>query len=44
MENSYTEKKIEAICQVLGFGQPKIDRFLWKGDRDLMLEVEMRKL
>jgi ubiquinone/menaquinone biosynthesis C-methylase UbiE len=43
-KNAYTEKKIEAICQVLGFGQPKIDRFLWKGDRDLMLEVEMRKL
>ena len=43
-KNAYTEKKIEAICEVLGFGQPKIDRFLWKGDRDLMLEVEMRKL
>jgi predicted SAM-dependent methyltransferase len=43
-KNAYTEKKIRAICKKLGFAEPTIERFLWKGDRDLMLKVRVSKL
>jgi|TARA_R100000995_G_scaffold83426_2_gene59332 predicted SAM-dependent methyltransferase len=43
-KNAYTQKKIEAICKALDFEKPKIERFLWKGERDLMLRVEVKKL
>ena len=38
-KNAYTEKKIIAMCEKLGFTKPKISRFAWKADRDIMLQV-----
>jgi len=43
-KNCYTEGKIRAICARLGFEVDKMDRLLWKGDRDLQLHVEAVKL
>lgn len=42
-KNAYTENKIIAICKVMGFTEPKITRFMWKKDRDVMLQVETFK-
>ena len=42
-KNAYTENKIIAICKVMGFTEPKITRFMWKQDRDIMLQVETFK-
>ena len=38
-KNAYTEKKVIAMCEKLGFTKPKISRFAWKVDRDIMLQV-----
>jgi SAM-dependent methyltransferase len=43
-KNCYSEGKIRAICARLGFEVEKMDRFLWKGDRDPMLHAEVVKL
>jgi len=42
-KNAYTEGKIIAICDKIGFKKPEIDRFLWKGDRDTMIRVRVKK-
>ena len=42
-KNAYTEPKIIAICDKIGFCKPQISRYLWKKDRDLMLRVEVKK-
>ena len=42
-KNAYTESKIMAICDKIGFCRPKISRYLWKGERDLMLKVKVNK-
>ena len=42
-KNAYTEPKIIAICKKIGFCEPQISRFLWKGNRDLMLNVMVKK-
>ena len=42
-KNAYTEGKIIAICNKIGFEKPEIDRFLWKGDRDTMIRVRVKK-
>ena len=42
-KNAYTEPKIEAICNKIGFCKPQISRYLWKGERDLMLKVRVVK-
>ena len=42
-KNAYTVPKIKAICKKLNFKNPKITNFYWKGDRDLMIRVEVRK-
>tara|TARA_R110000868_G_scaffold18531_9_gene81356 strand:+ start:3985 stop:4593 length:609 start_codon:yes stop_codon:yes gene_type:complete len=39
-KNAYTENKILGICKKLNFSEPKITRFIWKEDRDIMLKVE----
>jgi predicted SAM-dependent methyltransferase len=39
-KNAYTENKILRICEKLNFTKPKITRFIWKQDRDVMLKVE----
>mgnify|MGYP002529948616 CR=1 FL=1 len=41
--NCYTEKKLSAICNRLGFEVVSIDKFQWKGDRDHMLELKAIK-
>jgi predicted SAM-dependent methyltransferase len=41
--NCYTEPKIRAMLAALGFDQVTIERYRWKGDRDLMLAVRSRK-
>jgi predicted SAM-dependent methyltransferase len=38
-KNAYTEHKIVAICNKMGFEKPKISKTLWKGERDLMINV-----
>ncbi len=38
-KNAYTEDKINAICNKIGFSKPTIERFQWKGDRDLMIRA-----
>ena len=43
-KNAYTVPKIKAICEKLGFGKPSIEKFQWKSDRDLMINVETRKI
>jgi hypothetical protein len=43
-KNAYTVPKIKAICKKLGFSEPSIEKFQWKGDRDLMINVETRKV
>tara|TARA_R110002051_G_C8689607_1_gene492821 strand:+ start:235 stop:840 length:606 start_codon:yes stop_codon:yes gene_type:complete len=43
-KNAYTVPKIKAICNKLGFGEPSIEKFQWKGDRDLMINVQTRKI
>jgi len=38
-KNAYTEGKIIAICDKMGFSKPTIKRFQWKRDRDLMIQA-----
>ena len=42
-KNAYTEPKVKAILKNLEFNTPTIERFLWKGDRDLMMRVKATK-
>lgn len=42
-KNCYSEGKVRAMCKHLGFQVEKLERFLWKGDRDPMLNVEAIK-
>ena len=42
-KNCYTVPKIRAILKALDFEEEKISTFLWKGDRDPMIEVKARK-
>ena len=38
-KNAYTEGKIRAICNKIGFSEPIIKKSQWKGDRDLMIRA-----
>ena len=42
-KNCYTAPKIKAICQFLDFEEPKIEKYMWKGDRVPMLQVSAIK-
>lgn len=42
-KNCYSVGKIQAIMQLLGFEEPEITHFRWKGDRDMMLSVKAMK-
>jgi hypothetical protein len=42
-KNAYTEGKIIAICDKMGFSKPTIERFQWKRDRDLMIQATTTK-
>ena len=37
-KNCYSEEKIKAMLQYIGYKKINIDKFLWKGDRDPMLQ------
>lgn len=41
-KNAYTVKKIHAMLKRLGFLPPKISRFRWKRNREIMLSVVAR--
>jgi SAM-dependent methyltransferase len=41
--NCYTVPKIKAILNHLGFDSPEITQDRWKGDRDLMINIRVRK-
>jgi predicted SAM-dependent methyltransferase len=41
--NCYSEDKIRSMCAKLGFDVVKLEKFLWKGDRDPMLNAEVVK-
>jgi ubiquinone/menaquinone biosynthesis C-methylase UbiE len=43
-KNCYTIPKIRAILKHLGFAEERISSFLWKGDRDPMINVVARKV
>ena len=42
-KNAYTESKFLAIFDKVGFINPEITRFRWKGNRDMMLSVKAYK-
>ena len=42
-KNAYTENKINKIMSKLEFSISKLERYLWKGDRNLMIHVEALK-
>jgi predicted SAM-dependent methyltransferase len=43
-KNAYTESKIRAICAKIGFNEPEIERFKWKGrSGDVMLSARVTK-
>ena len=42
-KNAYTEQKVRAVCRFVGFDEPLVSRYRWKGDRDLMLKVAAQK-
>ena len=43
-KNAYTVPKIQAICAKVGFDEPEIERFEWKGrSGDMMLRVKTIK-
>lgn len=42
-KNAYTEGKLRAIFARLGFNVESVERTLWKGERDVMLEVRAIK-
>ncbi|MFC1764321.1 methyltransferase domain-containing protein [Planctomycetota bacterium] len=42
-KNCYTEGKIRAIMDHLDFQVQELSRFMWKGDRNLMLQVKAAK-
>ena len=42
-KNCYTEGKVCAILDRIGFEEPEITRFRWKEDRNLMLLVKAKK-
>ncbi len=42
-KNCYTEGKIRAMLDYLGFADVRIVRERWQGDRDMMLKVDCRK-
>lgn len=42
--NAYTEGKIRAMAKYLGFEITSLVRERWKGDRDMMLVVEAKKI
>jgi predicted SAM-dependent methyltransferase len=42
-KNAYTENKIKKIMSKLEFSISKLERYLWKGDRNLMIHVEALK-
>jgi len=41
--NAYTEGKLRAVMERLGFDIEELRRFRWKGDRDQMIQVRARK-
>lgn len=43
-KNAYTEGKIRAMMKFLGYEIVELNRFLWKGNRDLMIKVIARKI
>ncbi|QWD91088.1 methyltransferase domain-containing protein [Polynucleobacter sp. MWH-Braz-FAM2G] len=43
-KNCYTEKKIQNLLAKIGFEITKLDRYQWKVDRDLMIQVEAQKV
>lgn len=42
--NCYTIPKIKAILKLIGFEEVEISEFLWKGERDPMIQVVARKI
>lgn len=42
-KNCYTEGKIRAMMQYLDFSVDELSRYLWKGERDTMLQVVATK-
>ena len=42
-KNCYTTPKIKAQMSYLGFKEPEISYFNWKGDRDRMIQVKAEK-
>ena len=38
-KNAYTERKVRVMLRHLGFEKVRVERFRWKGDRDVMLRV-----
>jgi predicted SAM-dependent methyltransferase len=42
--NAYTEGKVRAMMSKLGFEVTKLERFKWKEDRDLMIDIEAKKI
>lgn len=42
--NCYTEAKLRAMLEHLGFKELELTRYRWKGDRDVMLQVLAQKL
>ena len=42
-KNAYTESKIRSMCNKINFKIVSLDRFLWKGNRDLMIRAIMSK-
>ena len=42
-KNAYTESKLIAIFNYIGFSEHEISRFRWKGDRDVMLRAKAVK-
>lgn len=42
--NCYTIPKIKSILKIIGFQEVSISEFLWKGERDPMIQVEAKKI
>ena len=43
-KNAFTEQKFLSIFDQIGFSEVKINRYRWKGNRDLMLQVSAHKV
>ena len=43
-KNAYTKKKLQAMCDKLGFKVIKLKDYRWKKDRDYMINLIAKKL